>query len=352
MRPKIALLMQVKDEEKILARALRSAKPIIDYYVICVDSKTADNTKGVIKEELAGIPGEIIDVDWISFGANKTQLLNFARGKADYLLMLDADHELKIKSTFMILSAQQYLIEFEGNLSYRLPQLINGDIAWKYVGPTHEYLSREDDQTAGRMNLDNISIIDHSDGSNRGEKFKRDIELLTEALKTDPENPRYVYYLAQSYRDSGDPQKARELYLKRSTMTGWEEERWHAKYQAARMVDHLEVALPEYIGAYADRPSRIEPIYHLVKKLRVAEKYKPGYVLGKLGIAGKIPTDDILFVERDAYSWGLPFEFGICAFYAGHPDVFREHMISVSKNPEAPENYRQQAVENLKKANM
>ena len=42
--------------------------------------------------------------------------------------------------------------------------------------------------------------FDHASGSNRVDKFERDIWLLSEALKTEPGNHRYQFYLAQSLR--------------------------------------------------------------------------------------------------------------------------------------------------------
>ena len=68
----------------------------------------------------------------------------------------------------------------------------------KYRGVTHEYLD-----VPGEGVITGISFLDHADGTNRKDKYKRDIRLLKKALRLEPNNERYWYYLGQSYRDAG-----------------------------------------------------------------------------------------------------------------------------------------------------
>jgi len=49
-------------------------------------------------------------------------------------------------------------------------------------GVTHEFLCVGSGETS---NLDDISFLDHATGSNREDKYKRDLRLLTEALATE-----------------------------------------------------------------------------------------------------------------------------------------------------------------------
>ena len=72
------------------------------------------------------------------------------------------------------------------------------------------------------------------------DKFERDIRLLLEGLKQEPENHRYWFYLAQSYRDAGRTAKAAKAYAKRAEMGGWDEEAWNARLQEARCLRSSE----------------------------------------------------------------------------------------------------------------
>ena len=92
---------------------------------------------------------------------------------------------------------------------------------------THEYL----DVPGGTKDLHEVWYKDHACGSNRVDKFERDARLLREGLEKEPDNRRYWFYLAQSYRDAGRQQEAAETYAKRAEMGGWEEEAWYARLQ-------------------------------------------------------------------------------------------------------------------------
>lgn len=81
--------MIVRNESRVIARALASAIPWIDTWLIC-DTGSTDGTQDIIREQLASIPGELHEVPWINFGHNRTQAIQLARTKADYLLILDA----------------------------------------------------------------------------------------------------------------------------------------------------------------------------------------------------------------------------------------------------------------------
>ena len=67
-----------------------------------------------------------------------------------------------------------------GNLTYWNRRLLSRSATGVYRSPTHEYL---DVPTAGQIN--GIWFKDHADGSNRPDKFKRDIALLEKVLRTE-----------------------------------------------------------------------------------------------------------------------------------------------------------------------
>src|SRR6185503_15360144 len=99
-------------------------------------------------------------------------------------------------------------------------------------------------------------------------------------------NARYVYYLAQSYRDCGRYDQALEWYQKRAVMAGWDEEAWHAAYQVGKMQAHLHcdwrVVLNTYLQAWNFRPSRLEPIYHIANFYREQGHHALAYHFARL----------------------------------------------------------------------
>ncbi|WP_405768092.1 glycosyltransferase [Streptomyces sp. NBC_01538] len=87
----LCLCKVVKNESQVIERCLRSVRHLIDHWVIC-DTGSTDGTQDLIRRTLDGIPGELHEEPWIDFGSNRTSNIQLARGKADYLLTLDADH--------------------------------------------------------------------------------------------------------------------------------------------------------------------------------------------------------------------------------------------------------------------
>jgi glycosyltransferase involved in cell wall biosynthesis len=51
------------------------------------------------------------------------------------------------------------------------------------------------------MLSDDFTFQHVGDGANKDDKFERDIQLLTDGLKEEPQNYRYYFYLAQSHKD-------------------------------------------------------------------------------------------------------------------------------------------------------
>src|SRR5271157_3544084 len=104
---KICLNMIVKNESKVIARCLESVKGLIDTWVI-VDTGSTDSTKEVIAECLKGIPGELYERPWVDFAANRNEAMQLSKGKAYYLLFIDADEQLTMTAPLPTLKKDYY----------------------------------------------------------------------------------------------------------------------------------------------------------------------------------------------------------------------------------------------------
>lgn len=321
----LCLCMIVRNEARIIKRCIASVKHIIDYWVI-IDTGSADKTKTIIRTCLRRIPGEIHDRPWVSFGFNRTQLVDLAKSKADYLLLFDADFEAVISDTFhKSLTADAYYIRFiKQQYDYAQLLLVSNYLQWKYVGVTHEYITCDAFQagTCTTKELDGIGILHHADISGRADKLERDITLLKTALRQEPHNSRYVFYLAQSYKDCCDYAKALKYYRKRVRMGGWMDEVWYSKYQIGRMLIQLHkpyaTIRKSLLGAFDFCNERAEPLYELARYCRENRMFKEGYEYGRWGLTVAYPTNHILFVHRNVYQYALLDEVSICAYYIGN----------------------------------
>ncbi|HEX3392497.1 MAG TPA: glycosyltransferase [Solirubrobacteraceae bacterium] len=345
MGSSIALAMIVRDEAEVIGRCLQSVREHIDYWVIC-DTGSTDGTQEIVGEALADVPGELHERPWVSFGHNRTELLGIARGKADYLLLLDADMTVSIGRALAELDRDAYMLRFDEDPEYWLKCLVSGRRRWWYEGSTHEYIATDEPHTTS--SLKQIVVHHHHDGSARAQKFLRDKDLLVRDLRCEPDNPRVVFYLAQTCRDLGEHRRAMDLYSRRARMGGWEEEAFYALYQVGVMQAQLgewTQAMAALIVAWERRSIRIEPLYALASGLRMRGDYHTAHLFAKRGLGAPKPSDH-LFVERWIYEWGLLFEYSIAAYWVGDPHAALRACDRLLDCKLLPDAYRRQTVEN------
>ncbi len=126
----------------MIERSLGSAKPIIDYWVI-VDTGSTDGTQEIIKNFLKDIPGELHERPWKNFAHNRNEALALAKGKSDYVLILDADDQIVLDENFQLPNLDKDFYHVWINLSgtsYTRPQIIKDSLPWEWVGVLHEAL--------------------------------------------------------------------------------------------------------------------------------------------------------------------------------------------------------------------
>jgi len=271
----LGLVMIVKDEEPRIARCLQAVEPFIDHWTIC-DTGSTDRTKEIVRETLGHIPGRLYEHQWRNFGDNLNMALARAKGTSRWVLRLDADMTFWCDVQFNLRKWMRrrrkaqvdalYVELREGTDRWDLPLITRGDLDWRYVGPTHEYL----DMT-GRswLKLNGIQIEHHADGTRRAEKFMDDIRLLAPGVAAGDE--RAVYYTADSLRCLGRTEEAIEMFLRRSRMGGFEEEAWYAQFMAAKLLG----SIPALYAAWRRRPWRHEPLTEAARLAATIEPDEP-----------------------------------------------------------------------------
>ncbi|MFD9302703.1 glycosyltransferase [Streptomyces sp. NPDC060048] len=340
--------MIVKNEAAVIGRCLDSVRDLIDTWVIS-DTGSTDGTQDLIREALSGIPGELHEEPWINFGHNRSLNIGHARGKADYLLLLDADLVLRRTGPLPPLTADSYMLRHEGTTEYRIKRLVRAGLPWRYEGVTHEYLTcdrpDENDQRPGiQENLDALVIEDYADGGSRHDKFERDARLLGAELQRDPSNTRTVFYLAQTMRDMGETAAAIELYERRASMGGWGEEVYYALLQVGVLngeSGHHPAALDALSRAWESRPGRLEACYELASRLRLLGRHHTAHALTSAVLDRPAPQD-LLFVQPWVYRWGLLFEHSITAYWVGDMAASLHACDRLLSLPDLPESYRRQ----------
>jgi len=319
----------VKNETHIIHECLNSIHPHIDYWVI-VDTGSTDGTQDLIKKffQEKGIPGELHERPWVNFGHNRSEALALCDGKGDYAWMIDADD--RIVGTFKYpynknLTADAYALKCgRDNCIWWRNQIFKTGIGWKYVGVLHEY-AHCDKQPLMQEKLDGDYALEARTLGHRNvnvtpvEKYSKDAIVLEEALKTDPTNSRYQFYLAQSYFDSQQWDKAIAAYYKRVEMGGWEEECYYSLFRVALSEisknSDWTVVQQKLLDSYDYRPCRAEPLHAIARFLRMNGRPRAGYLFAKEAARIPYPQHDILFIDNNVYNWMALDELGSTAYY-------------------------------------
>ena len=317
----ICLNMIVKNEAHVIRRCLRSVRPFIHTWVI-VDTGSTDGTQEIIREELADLPGEVIDRPWVDFGFNRSEAIALAGKRSDYLYFIDADEELSFPEGWRCpeLTEEVYGIQYlYGSITYRRPSLVASRLPWRFEGVLHEYLECGHNVTT--VSLEGPAVICHPEGARSLDpgKFHRDAGILAKALEAEPHNLRYRFYLAQSLRDAGDVEGALREYLCRAEAGGWEEEVYISRLNAARLMMRLGRSPAEvgraYLEAHLARPSRQEALVDLARFHRLRNEHPAAYLYARAA-AELPPSSDRLFIEP-AVLWLARDEQSIAAYWTG-----------------------------------
>jgi glycosyltransferase involved in cell wall biosynthesis len=349
--------MIVRNEAPVIERCLRSLLPIIDYWVIC-DTGSSDGTQEIIKDFFAkhGKPGELHERSWKDFAHNRTEALALSREKAEYCLIIDADDALQLPENFQLppLTADVYYFDIQDtSIRYQRKQLVRNALVWRYKGVLHEYLESEGPHTSAHLP---IMMRRNHDGARRrdAQTYERDASILERALLTE-EDPflvaRYTLYLAQSYRDCGQKEKALENYLKRAQLGFWEQEVFESLYRAAQIKEELghdsEEVMALYLRASEAAPNRVEAQHRACRMCRIRGENRRGYEIGKRGLHLQPPADG-LFVETWVYEYGLRDEFAVNAYWAERYRESLEASLDALACKRLPEHDRERIIGNAR----
>ena len=319
---KIILCIIIKNESKIIKRLINNVIDFVDAISI-TDTGSTDNTISCI-ESIKSKNTFIYSNIWINFGINRTESfkncietankLKYPLNKT-YALLLDADMEIKVLdfNKQELKSKAFNILQKNGDLSYYNTRLIRLDEPTQCLGVTHEYWNIQSKTEI--LNENSIYILDHNDGGCKHDKITRDIQLLSDGLLTEPENSRYMFYLANSYRDVGENEKAIQMYSKHLNYCKWNEELWYSIMQIGILSNNLKDTFYWLLHAYEFRPLRAESLYFLAKYCRINNLYNQAILFLNMAKQILYPKDDVLFIDNSVYTYKILYEISICAYY-------------------------------------
>jgi len=326
------LLSMIRNEGKNVERCYKAVEGLVDAYCVC-DTGSTDNTIEEVNKILEGKTHQVFNNTWVNFGKNRALSFLYARKYAkslgwnlanSYVLLLDADMIFKDTSLKDWLNASNkdegYLIiqekQHEG-CEYPNMRLLRLDCEWTCLGVTHEVWGIKDDKNKRyrfvdpkefKIPKDICYIDDKDDGGYKADKFERDVKLLLQGLKDEPHNTRYLFFLGQSNINLQKFDEAISWYQKRiqvSPNIKEDEEGWYCMYYIAKCYyfkkDYTNMEIWT-LKAFETRPTRLEPLFQLIKCLCEQGKLFKAFEYAVQGVQIKYPENDCIFVERPIYT--------------------------------------------------
>lgn len=373
--PTIGLSIIVKNEANVIERMLNTVWPILDYYCV-IDTGSTDGTQEIIRNffEKKGIPGEVIDYEWKNFQDARNKALQSVKGKCDFGFWIDADEQLMIDPKFSVETFKRNLADFDGSnvmihyggQNYHRMQFFKTDTPWYWYGPVHEVLMCDTPTKVGVAQ--GLGVLVTPDGNSWTsesiqQKYEGHAKILEEYVKNDPKkDPRWVFYLAQSYRDAGTEENRRkslEWYEKRIGMTnGYWEEIYFSALMVANLKSQLGYPMHEVIDAFLRcgkyNKYRIEHLIPLILYYQSVKEFDIAYILGLRAIQceGKTPMPhSTLFIDHSVYQWKIFDLHSLSCWYSGRKEegiqAFKKLLKLVDKNV-IPEEQKARIRENKK----
>jgi tetratricopeptide (TPR) repeat protein len=334
--------MIVKNETKVIERLLRSVAEYIDFYCIC-DTGSTDDTVEKITSFFANhhphIQGKIIMEPFQNFAYNRNVALRACVDlPADYVLLLDADMVVRktnvskdtwlnrfLTNTGTEVQADSFsVLQGSDSFFYKNMRIVRNNGKYSYIGVTHEYVNTPPDDKNVHLPKEVFFIDDVGDGGAKSNKFERDIALLLKGIEEEPSNNvRYHFYLANSYHDCGQLDKAIEYYKKRIALNDWIEEVYYSHFRLGKCEQkkgNMDAAICHWLDAYNTIPERLESLYEIIAHYRYISKQKTAflfYEIAKRQLDKKLPREHHLFLQNDVYTYKLHIEHSILACYNG-----------------------------------
>jgi glycosyltransferase involved in cell wall biosynthesis len=227
----LSLCMIVKNEEKYLEGCLESVRNIVDEIII-VDTGSTDNTIEIAKKYTSNIHY----FQWINdFSAARNESIKYASGK--WILYLDADERLILHNprTFKellinadseiggincIIESEVKNISGESEIQTSFYQRIFRNYQYpnvKFEGKVHEQILHSLEKL-GKSIINSDIIVKHlgynSEQKIINEKVSRNLILLEESYRENPDDGYVMFHLGQSFIMTGDYQNAKIMLEK------------------------------------------------------------------------------------------------------------------------------------------
>ena len=370
MAVKLILTQIMKDEEHVAYRMLNSIKPIVDGICI-IDTGSTDKSIELVEQwgKENGVETYVKERPFDNFENSRNASFELARekflgrdGKGDtyYNFWLDFDEQLEIGPTFKKQNIDKDLYMFNtfiNTMKYTRNELCRLNKPFRFYGPVHEFIVCDEKNITSAL-MEGLTVrVEMDGGSWQGDipaKYKSHAHTLEKYIDASREDPRWIFYTAQSYHDSACVPDHREengerlrrslkYYKERvSRPDGYPEEIFYSQFRIGTIMRTLEepwnLALNELLKAYSFDPLRGEPIKAIIDYYLQVGEWQNAYLFSSMGkkiFHGNNPYPKrLLFVDETLYVWKFLEAHAAASFYTGRKSESKstyQEMVELSR---------------------
>ena len=211
-------------------------------------------------------------------------------------------------------------------------QFYKANVNWYFYGPVHEVLVCDDETRVAAV--EGLSVLVKPDGNSWTaetiqQKYEGHAKILEDYVANDPKkDPRWVFYLAQSYRDAAGEEnlkKSLKWYSERIGMTnGYWEEVYFSALMVANLKSQLRYPEQEIIESFLKcgkyNIHRIEHLIPIMSYYQDKKEFDIAYVYGNRAVQceGRIPLPhSTLFIDHAVYTWRVYDIHSLNCWYSG-----------------------------------
>jgi hypothetical protein len=212
----------VKNAGDIFEDILNENLHLVDRYTF-LDTGSTDNTINIIKKVMAKKKGALYQEPFVNFRESRNRCLDLAGNSCKFNLMLDDTYVVKgdLRKFLTEVRGDQFFDSYSflikgHDLEYTTCRITKSEKNLRYMYKIHEIIQSNN---SGLIPIEtNIRIEDYNNKYMEDRTFSRkeyDLKMLFEMVEEEPDNPRHLYYIAQTYNILKNHLKAAEYFLKR-----------------------------------------------------------------------------------------------------------------------------------------
>jgi len=357
--PKLALNFICKDEEKVIERMLNSSGGILDL-IVALDTGSTDTTIDLIKKYGVdnNIPTYVFERPFDTFDKSRNFAMDKLREVVKELdwnsndvwgMWYDCDEQLVIDPKFdkNQFNKDLFMINtYISSMKYTRNTFFRVSKPFRWYGVVHEFIVCDEKNITSGL-AENIHVNVSMDGASwQGDiskKYLSHAHKLEAYIAENREDPRQIFYCAQSYHDSAsmkDNREENEERLRRSMRyyrervsrsDGYSEEIYYSQYRIGVIMRLLEeswnLTHQELLKAYAIDPLRAESIKVIIDYYMQMGEWHMAYMytkFAKMNFHGKNPYPNrLLFIDEATYVWRLAESHSAACYYTGRMDEAR-----------------------------